>query len=74
MGNKKVELFGDRLQRLRQRAGLSQTQLAEKADIPIGTIRTWEQRKRVPLITVAAKLIEALGCSPGELLGIEAAD
>lgn len=71
MPPRKSEQWGDRLQRLRQRAGLSQSQLADKSGIPIGTIRTWEQRHRVPLLTVAPTLVKALGCTAEELLGME---
>ena len=64
------ETFGQRLQRLRQRAGYSQPQLASRADVPVGTIRGWEQGRRVPNLDVAARLAKALGVSLDELAGL----
>jgi transcriptional regulator with XRE-family HTH domain len=67
------ETFGRRLQRLRQRAGLSQPQLASRADVPVGTIRGWEQGRRVPNLDAAVRLARAIGCSLDELAGLTVA-
>jgi transcriptional regulator with XRE-family HTH domain len=61
------ESMGERLQRLRQAAGLSQPQLAEAAGVPVGTLRNWEQGRRVPLLDTAACVAGALGVSLDEL-------
>jgi transcriptional regulator with XRE-family HTH domain len=65
----KGESMGERLQTLRQGAGLSQPALARAAGIPVGTLRNWEQDLRVPRLDVAVKLADALGCTLDELAG-----
>ena len=55
--------MGVRLQCLRQAAGLSQSGLAKAAGVPIGTLRNWEQGRRVPLLDTAARVAKALGVS-----------
>ena len=67
----KPESFGQRLKRLRERAGLSQAQLAAAANIPIGTLRGAEYDRREPLVGTANKLARALGVSLDELVGSE---
>ena len=53
--------FGQKLQHLRNRAGLSQSQLADKAGISIKTIQSWEISRRTPRwIHLLAKLAEGL--------------
>jgi transcriptional regulator with XRE-family HTH domain len=63
------ETMGTRLKRLRQAAGLSQPQLANRAGIPVGTIRSLEQERRVPRLDTASALADAIGCSLDELAG-----
>ncbi len=54
--------FGQNLQRLRLAAGLSQSQLAEKAGIPVKTIQGWEISRRTPRwIHLLARLAQGLG-------------
>ncbi len=49
--------------RVRKRLGLSQAELAERIDVPLETIRNWEQGKRSP--TGAAKaLLKVLDKAP----------
>lgn len=64
----KKETFGERLARLRNEAGLSQPQLAKKARMALGSLRQWEQDRRIPLATACADLCRALGISAGLLL------
>jgi transcriptional regulator with XRE-family HTH domain len=52
--------FGRKLKELRTQAGLTQAQLAEQSDVPLGTIRDYEQGKRTPLLSAAQKLARAL--------------
>jgi transcriptional regulator with XRE-family HTH domain len=56
--------------KLRSAAGLSQSQLAKAAGVPLGTYQTWEHGKRTPLLDAAAKVAVALGCSLDDLAGI----
>jgi transcriptional regulator with XRE-family HTH domain len=69
MAAKREENMGERLQRLRQEKGLSQSQLADAAGIPIGSLRNWERGRREPLLGTAARLADALGVSLDELAG-----
>jgi transcriptional regulator with XRE-family HTH domain len=55
--------FGAKLKELRTQAGLTQAQLAELSDVPLGTIRDYEQGKRDPLLSTAQKLARALNQS-----------
>jgi transcriptional regulator with XRE-family HTH domain len=61
--------MGKRLQNARLAAGMSQSRLAEEAGVPIGTLRNWEQDRRVPLLDTAARVAKALGMSLDELAG-----
>jgi XRE family transcriptional regulator, regulator of sulfur utilization len=60
---------GERLRRLRQARGLSQSELAKAAGVPVGTLRGWEYGRRTPLLDAAARLADALGCTLDELAG-----
>lgn len=64
-----ADTFGKRLKRLREAKGLSQPALATAATVPIGTLRGWEQGRRVPSVDVAARLAVAMGVSLDELAG-----
>jgi transcriptional regulator with XRE-family HTH domain len=64
------ETMGQKLQKARQAAGMSQSQLAAVADVPIGTLRNWEQDRRTPLLDTAARVAKALGVSVDALAGV----
>jgi transcriptional regulator with XRE-family HTH domain len=55
--------FSERLRELREQAGLTQTQLAERSGSPLGSIRNYEQGQREPYWNVVFKLARALGVS-----------
>ena len=57
----KTETLGQRLRRLRDEAGLTQQQVAERADVPLQSLRNWEHDRREPLVGTAFKLARALG-------------
>jgi transcriptional regulator with XRE-family HTH domain len=60
--------FGQNLQNLRNRAGLSQAQLAAKAGIPVKTIQAWEISRRTPRwIGTLLRLARGLGVPMEEL-------
>jgi transcriptional regulator with XRE-family HTH domain len=61
---------GERLKALRERAGLSQPQLAAAAELPLTTLRNWEQGRREPLASAIVRLAKALGVSADVLLGL----
>jgi len=53
--------FGERLQQLREKAGLTQQQLADASGVNLWTIRGYEQGRREPNWKVAIRLAESLG-------------
>jgi transcriptional regulator with XRE-family HTH domain len=63
--------FGERLRELRQRVGLSQAQLAEASDLPVGSIRNYEQGIREPYWAVIFKLAAALRVSADAFAGCD---
>jgi transcriptional regulator with XRE-family HTH domain len=65
--------FGERLQRLRERAGLSQSGLAERAGLNRRTIQNWEQGRRIPRADALLSLARGLGVPVEALLSDEAA-
>jgi transcriptional regulator with XRE-family HTH domain len=61
--------MGQHLKKLRAAAGLSQSQLARAAGVPVGTLKNWEQGRREPLLGAACKLADALGVGLDDLAG-----
>jgi transcriptional regulator with XRE-family HTH domain len=60
--------FADQLKRLRARAGLSQSGLAEAAGVSVKTIQSWEVSRRTPRwIGHLARLARGLGVTLDEL-------
>lgn len=55
--------FGDNLQALRRRQGLSQEQLAEKLDVTRQTISKWELNQSAPDLNYLCQLSEIFGMS-----------
>jgi transcriptional regulator with XRE-family HTH domain len=53
--------FAERLQQLREDAGLTQAGLAEKSGLPLGSIRNYEQGQREPYWNALFKLAAGLG-------------
>ena len=65
------ETFGQRFQRLRKEAGLTQEEAAEKVGITPQGVSKWENDLSSPDINILVKLAEILGVSVEELLGEE---
>ena len=57
----------DRVRILRQKAGLTQAQLAERAGIEQGYLSRVERGKHSPSLEVTYRLAAALGVRPGDL-------
>jgi transcriptional regulator with XRE-family HTH domain len=55
--------FAERLRALRGDAGLSQAGLAERAGVPVATVRQFEQGRREPTYATLLKLARGLGLS-----------
>lgn len=62
--------FGERLKDLRQNAGLTQKQLADKIWVTKATISYYEQSERNPSPEILVKLATAFHVSTDYLLGI----
>jgi transcriptional regulator with XRE-family HTH domain len=62
------ERFAENLARHRQERGLSQEELAARADIHRTQISLIEGGKRMPRLDTLVKLAGALGVEPGDLL------
>ena len=61
--------MGSRLKRLREGAGMSQSQLARRIDIPLPTLKNFEQDRTIPRLDVANLIAAAIGCTLDELAG-----
>jgi len=61
------ETLGQRLQRLRLAAELTQEELAAKAGVPVWSLRNWEHDHRLPGLVPVYKLARALGVRMEEL-------
>jgi transcriptional regulator with XRE-family HTH domain len=59
---------GKRLQDLRTKAGLSQSQLAEKAGVKVTSLRGWEIDRRTPKTDALLALAGALGVDLANLV------
>ena len=57
------ETFGEKLRELRERAGLTQAELAEKLQTTQMIVSRWERGGRVPTWSAIQKLADALGVS-----------
>jgi XRE family transcriptional regulator, regulator of sulfur utilization len=64
--------MGENFRRLREAAGLSQSQLARAAGVPVGTYQQWEQGRRLPSLPGFIALADGLGVSLDALAGREA--
>jgi transcriptional regulator with XRE-family HTH domain len=53
--------FAERLRELREKAGLTQQQLADASGLPVGSLRNYEQGQREPYWQVVFRLAAALG-------------
>lgn len=61
-------MFPTRLKELRQQAGMTQQSLATAAGLSISAVREYEQGLKEPVLSNAARLAAALGCTVDDLL------
>ncbi len=54
--------------KLRERAGLTQKDVATAVGVDISTVRNWEYGKGTEMFVRVVKLCKALDCQPGDLL------
>src|SRR5262245_28887999 len=62
-GTRLEMLFGEALKQARDKAGMTQAELAKRADVPLRTIQGWEQGRRSPVSPDFFKLVKALNVS-----------
>jgi transcriptional regulator with XRE-family HTH domain len=60
--------FGEALRSSREEVGLLQAELAAKADLNVAYVSRLENNKKSPTLTVYARICDALGISPTELM------
>jgi len=65
--------LGERIAQARERAGLSQGQLAEKMDVSQQVIAAWERKAKAIRTDTLTNLAGILGTSADELLGMKPA-
>jgi putative transcriptional regulator len=53
--------FGQHLRGLRDEAGLSRAELARRADVPVTTLRNWENGRGFPGLAAGLRMAEVLG-------------
>jgi len=56
------------IKRFREKAGLTQAQLAKKLDVAEITIRSWENDVRTPRLRKLKDIAKVLKCEPAQLL------
>lgn len=56
------------LKEMRERLGLTQTQIADRLEVDKSTVSKWESGDSTPLRKYRRKLCELLGCTEAELL------
>ena len=61
--------LGTNIRAVRERVGVTQERLAEKADVAPRTIQRIEAGQLNILVTTLMRLAKALGCSSSDLLG-----
>ena len=64
--------LGERIAALRERAGLSQDQLAQQVESNQKTVAYWERRAVTLKPAQIEAIAAALGCTPEEILGLAA--
>jgi transcriptional regulator with XRE-family HTH domain len=60
--------FGEMLQSLRKKVGLTQAQLAERSGLPLRSIQNWEGGHRTPRPHALLALARAVGAPVEQLL------
>ena len=67
-------MIGERIHRLRERAGLSQAELARRLSVTRSAVNAWESGLSAPTAYYIAELAKLFHISADFLLGIDAAE
>jgi transcriptional regulator with XRE-family HTH domain len=62
--------FKENLRRLREQAGLTQAEMANRARVPFRSYQNWEAGSREPRIKALVSLAAAFGVSLDDLVGV----
>lgn len=62
--------FGRKVKELRERAGLTQEELSDRAGLRLGTLNNWEQGRCFPEVAQLISLCRGLGVGPDALLDV----
>ena len=62
-----MSAFELRLKKVRKETGMTQKEVAEKANVSLGTYRTWEQGTSGMSLEMAYIVADVLGCTPNDL-------
>lgn len=65
------EIIADNIRKERRRLGLTQMEIAERADISIDTIKSVENGRRAMSLDTYLNIVQALESSPMLLMGME---
>lgn len=60
--------MGEKIREFRERAGLSQRELAQALGIDPSAVSLWETGKNSPTVHNLRRLADILGCNPADLL------
>lgn len=63
--------FAERLKMLREKAGLKQTEVAARLEVPLSTYHSYEKKGTLPNVEMLLRLAYTLGCTVDELAGYE---
>jgi putative transcriptional regulator len=64
---REFHIDGLRVKAIRQKTGLSQSNFAKLIDVPVGTVRNWEQGRR-EVMGPARALLKALSTDPAHVV------
>lgn len=60
---------GEEIKAVRKKAGMTQTELAERLGVSKGTVAMWELNQRNPSVKMLRKICVVLGTTPDIILG-----
>ena len=63
--------IGQRIRDARKNAGMTQTELAQKLNVPFQSISQWERDLRNPKFDTIQRIADALEIHPFDLMGID---
>ena len=67
----KLYLFADKIKRLREQTGLTQSELARKLDLTRSSVNGWEMGLAIPCTQIIIELSNVFNVSTDYLLGID---